>query len=563
MMRRKAIQYILSLLTVMGTVISLCAQRNPTNTLREYADVLNLASEAAVEAKRAEVTAEKGWEVQIISHNEALPQISGNMTEWLSAQSNMVVFYLPVDVEGKMPGIEVSDDLLDVLPYAIRQDIAYQDMLPYYLAGYYETALIEGMNALLEDKLLLANVTFENSYPIKGVDTPQWKVGSGAASEENIIAGAVCYKRQDVMSLSPEFAFSGILSGTDIKIKAVANEEEYVINGLVAGGNTIQPLGSERIEISTGDVVDYWPSFEVAWSLSFDGGESWEEMSTTKNEVFITWEEPEYGTNETSFFKEIFYYGCNQGIGGTNTENIISLLWSLFEARALNIVHFNPSQNSNPLTYYKKPFPEYSSHEMLFNTMGLPDFDGECGAFARIFLRVLLHQGIDAQLIEVHPIDGREEFFVKKWFIDGIPPSFPDEEYKYLNKVKEEIREFEEEVYDENGQLVIISGTTSHADIRRDNNVYEWIGEPDIIDDPSGIAGQGGIVNPYSDFGRHYLVKADGLIYDPSYGSMFSSIEQWEAQSIDAFFWFTKKIINGESIPVIKIRKNGPEKDME
>ncbi|MCG8326084.1 MAG: TPM domain-containing protein [Chitinophagales bacterium] len=384
------------LFVIITFTIQLYAQRNPINTLYEYADVLNISNETAVEAKRNEVAVEKGWEVVIVSHTGALPQINGNMTNWLAEQNNMVVFYLPVNVDEKMPSIEVSDDLIGVLPLSIRQDIAYRIMLPYYLIGNYETALIEGLDALLEDKLILASVTFEKSYVIKGVEAPQWQIGTGENSLENIIVGAVCYKRQDVMSLFPEFAYTGTLNSNNIKIKAVIDEEEYVINGTTSIGNIIHPQGDERIEINTGNVVKYWSEFLIKWYISLDNGVEWKFIGLTDNKVYVIWNEPIY-SDHIGMEEELLFYGCNQGnMIEDDQDALINALWQKFENRQLNITDFKPEAEPKLLTYYRNPFPGEHSVGIINSqpSAGNLYLDGECGAFAHLWNYIVNYQGV-------------------------------------------------------------------------------------------------------------------------------------------------------------------------
>ena len=85
------------------------------------------------------------------------------------------------------------------------------------------------------------------------------------------------------------------------------------------------------------------------------------------------------------------------------------------------------------------------------------------------------------------------------------------------------------------------------------------------VTDAEGIPGQGGIANPYSDFGSHYVVSVADVIYDPSYGGVpFSSLEVWEANSIDGFFVPKREIDRaGNNIKVLYLRKNKSEIDVK
>lgn len=495
--------------------------------------------------KADEVTAQKGWAVKIVTHTTALPQIEQSLQGWTAQGSNTVVFYVLARQSGGVPVIAVTDDLESALPLSVRQHIAQRIMLPWYMNADYSTCLREGMEALLSDQLVLESVAFEGSYPINGVEEPQWQLSASSDAEDGVLAGAVCYKRQDVMELRPTFSFTGALQGSSIKIKATANDATYTVDGAVYNESTIQPSGP-GIEISTGESVDYWADFEVEWSLSFDGGGSWVEMQKTENEVYITWGEPLLGPNEEFLYSEMLYYGCTQGKGqsGINSTQLINSLWSIFEARNLNITHFNPNLASSWLTYYNGPNPENDSHEIVVN-QGAQGYDGECGAFESVFLRILLHQGFAAERVTLIPENLNETFLVNDWI-------FPDNEtfengaYPYVNVI---------------GDVPVVTQTTLEGDEYREPQIrdvehkYLWLESPspDVIDDPTGLPGQG-VQNPYSDFGKHYVVGLNGDIFDPSYGKRFESVSAWESESVSAFYKFVEA--ENEDKFYMYIRKN-------
>ena len=62
---------------------------------------------------------------------------------------------------------------------------------------------------------------------------------------------------------------------------------------------------------------------------------------------------------------------------------------------------------------------------------------------------------------------------------------------------------------------------------------YVW---GDIVDvsDADGVPGQN-TTNPLSIFSVHALMKINGSYYDPSYGTKFTNLQQWEDQSVAGF----------------------------
>lgn len=382
--------------------------------------------------------------------------------------------------------------------------------------------MVAGIEALLLDRVQLSSVTFEEGYAIKDASVPQWGY-TGAEGEEVLSAHPVCYKRQDEMKLQPVFSYLGPPPVGDIKIRARANGEDYIVAGALSAGSTIQPSGA-LIAIGTGGAVDYRPDFQVDWALSFDGGASWEGMGATVNKVFVTWGAP----LNPPLREPLLYYGCvlGKGVGASGSQPLLDKLWVPFSQRALDIIHFHPSRQVRPLTYYKHPFPEYDTHSIVTEEEML-EYDGECGAFARLWDQVLASQGMLSSVKGVWTVDPAENFLVKSWFFSEAP-TWPDSVYAYLNEAPDAIREVlinadDEEIY------------RWHPDIRRSSHQYEWVGEPEVSDDPGGLPGQG-VQNPYSDFGTHYLVLQNDILYDPSYGLTFQSLKEWEESSIEALF---------------------------
>lgn len=132
----------------------------------------------------------------------------------------------------------------------------------------------------------------------------------------------------------------------------------------------------------------------------------------------------------------------------------------------------------------------------------------------------------------------------------------PNIEYPFINEVKTEIR-IGEYTYidDETWEVKTVTGNVRVADVRRPDHFYEWIGIPDVTDNPEGLPGQG-IQNPYSDFGVYYVTFVNGRIYDSSYGKNYMDIKSWEEDSIDAFYKFTELEGSSEERFIYKIRKN-------
>ncbi|MBX3728270.1 MAG: hypothetical protein KF858_03725 [Candidatus Sumerlaeia bacterium] len=134
-------------------------------------------------------------------------------------------------------------------------------------------------------------------------------------------------------------------------------------------------------------------------------------------------------------------------------------------------------RNGDALFYYKERSqtpPYFSTEELLAHN------DARCGAWARFFRDILLAQGIHSGLKMIvvdHSAPDQCGFGVKNW------------------------------------QTVL------------------------PFQELPGVPGQGPTPDPWAAFEDHAVVEFAGHIYDPSYGSTFSSLNDWEDSSIDLFFY--------------------------
>ncbi len=131
--------------------------------------------------------------------------------------------------------------------------------------------------------------------------------------------------------------------------------------------------------------------------------------------------------------------------------------------------------------------------------------DGQCGAWAKLFIDMRKVQGIDDlnEYVIFEPIidDG---FIVKNWSFSG-PGSSGIASHPYLNIP----------------DSPIVLPTS-----------YNW--KFAEVNDEPGIPGQGN-PNPASLFSNHQVVIS-GQYYDPSYGLKHASLEEIDDNAIDGFY---------------------------
>lgn len=166
--------------------------------------------------------------------------------------------------------------------------------------------------------------------------------------------------------------------------------------------------------------------------------------------------------------------------------------------------------------------------------------DGECGAFRDLFSASVRYQGIATEWIGVFSRVEDEHFLVKNWVFNNellVQLDYPYLNYQYKQASKVEVVESQLETVDENGEPTTVYNTQYFPDIRGDGHQYTWLDLfPLSVNDVQGVEGQGTILNPYSDFGVHYMVKINGKYYDPSYGARFDSLKDWEETSVAGYY---------------------------
>ena len=499
-----------------------------------------------IEELGEEVRATRGWNITVVTYDSAIPQIKDITDIWRLSQNNRIVFVIPAGEELLMPNILVSPDLETILPVANRTNIVHETMMADFLNVDYCSAVKAGLQALLEDKVLMSALTFEESYAIKNATEPEWQRTNGNEFHE-FSSSPVCYKRNDMMQLLPTFTYVGQAPSGAIKIKAIVNGQEYITNGETADGNIIQPTNNEAISVPSTNTVDYWPDFEISWSLSLDGGASWKDMGKTKNTVYFTWGEPsgevwDSNLQELVFgvHEEFLYYGCKlaKGVESENIQDVIDELWQPFKDRNIKIGHFKPKKGPIPLTYYKTPEPTHVSINIIaFNPQD--DYDGECGAFESTFSVALKSQGISNDRKTLRPKNTEEGVLIKGW--DFVKETYPDTDYPYENK------------YVKDNQIAP----------RIAGQKYLWRVPPDVVD-LEGVSGQGkkDSPNPYADFYLHYVTAVNGRIYDPSYGEWYTNVKDWEDAAVVGFFVFKRETGDHGTNALYKIRKNTEEDEI-
>ncbi|MFA5780111.1 MAG: hypothetical protein WC947_08225 [Elusimicrobiota bacterium] len=333
-------------------------------------------------------------------------------------------------------------------------------------------------------------------------DAPHWQDNSspidGDADDPGDRKYAVAFTRNTKMKVSVKFfikppsVFSGI---TKVKGDGPGNLDFPETDATLSGNE----LTIANVECSNAfvDEIDIFDPMEIAWKVSPDGGNTWFDAGTNKNQCYITWKDP-----TTTVYHTAVHIGCKiaDGMKEPLTDaDVCYKIWDAFTGcnvkRAL--------LDGTSLYYYKSFLIEkYTTEELLRNA------DGQCSAWARFFIDTMSDQGIDHtnDLIYFEAIE-TDGFLIKNWSFDAGTGISGNTDYPYLN--------------------------IPDPPYKRDTE-YKW--KFAEVKDQIGISGQGPNANPASLFTNHKMTKFDGKYYDPSYGVTYNTNEEFEDGAIDAYF---------------------------
>ena len=322
---------------------------------------------------------------------------------------------------------------------------------------------------------------------------PHWQDNSspldGDADDVGDKKYPICFTRNTKMKVSSKWRIEPANPGIAIKVKGngPGNLDFPVTTATISGND----LTITDVECSNPFVneVDFFDPMPIAWEFSMDGGSTWHDVDPSINQTYVTLGDP-----LTTVFHTLAHLGCKNADGESTASGCTSKIWGEFTDRDVRRV------DNVQLTYYASyTCDNTSTAELLFYG------DGQCGAWASLFIDMRKVQGIDDlnEWVIIKPIS-HEGFIVKNWVFTGTGSS-GHSTYPYLNLP--------------DSPLI---GSTS----------YNWRFAE--VNDTSGIAGQGN-ANPASLFERHF-VFIGGQYYDPSYGIQHASLQSIDDNAIDGFY---------------------------
>lgn len=407
----------------------------------------------------------------------------------------------------------------------------------------------------------------DNSFPggvreyTEDVNAPHWSIENGSIQQPFPFLAVA---KGSELEVSPYFTTNPeVNSGADlpfVKIKSVVNfgsesiqnEQNYLTFDEVKKMFYFEN-SPNKIKINISNEVKIISDFNIEWSVkNYDSptpipNEVWTPLIISNHgDFYQTFQKASYvdepEKQDNGYYLEYgYYFGCKKiedsGQIVENSQQFINSIWNEFSDRKLYKNDFDPALNStDPLKYHYGNVEQCSNLSILYDES--QNGSGECGAFQFLFISILKSHGIED--ISYYTIivdnDDVDHFIVKSWDFDvnGIVSEYPDldQTFTHLNIP-----------YGMNPSAPT-DGAMSQTSNSSGNNRYTWIYEEVV--DKIGIEAQGYDEvthdNPWSAFGRHKVVQIGNSYYDPSYGKIYTSIDDegdltsFRNQAVEGFY---------------------------
>jgi hypothetical protein len=284
-----------------------------------------------------------------------------------------------------------------------------------------------------------------------------------------------------------------------------------IIKGMVSGGRTSFTLwGTNTSNVGdpiepntyadqslTANLVDFYNPMTIKWYYGFTNKPDWLYAGTSTNQMYVTWKTPATG----SLYHTVVDVACRNATGETTESDILNGIWSDFAGPIPGVKSWDGVE--------MKYWPEGYNTPGYFFTSDLVRYkEGRCGAWQDFFGNVVAIHAISSASLGVYPNP-------------LIPAPTPPAGYTVL-----EI----------NGLAFVAS--SSHPGQGNNQTNVTWL---DLVNQ-SSISG---LPIDWGDHGvRLYTTGTSNVIYDPSYGVMFSSDSSlaaaekaWELYSVVGFCW--------------------------
>lgn len=275
--------------------------------------------------------------------------------------------------------------------------------------------------------------------------------------------------------------------------------------------------------------TDYFENFTIKWSYSTSATGPWLTLGETKNPLYVTYNKP----IEPKIFHTIIHLACLNGKNSaTQTpEDIVDKMFLEFADLCVKKIGSN-----NCIQYWGEACsPTQDGRDACYSTEGILTSECcRCGGISDMFQDMIETQGITGSAKSIvraapceysfstedgcsgyMPLTVQDEFFNSA---TQIPPPQINEFYQYLGGQNHVSYLF----YVKNWATFFITNNSYMTD--RNN----------LMGLPAQGTQQAPIpYDPQPHFSDHAIVKYNNKYYDPSYGSISNSKQEWENKSID------------------------------
>jgi hypothetical protein len=314
-------------------------------------------------------------------------------------------------------------------------------------------------------KVQLKELAFTNNHTIVKDDgsqsytAPHW--------QDNAPPHPLCFTRDTKMMVDALWRIEPADTGVVISAKGVGpGNLLFPATSAAISGHDMFVLDMECDEPFPDEVAFYNPMV-IDWLFSFDGGYTWLNAGVSDNQTYVT-----LGSPLTTVYHTLAHLGCINAAGEYTASGCTLKIWDEFTD--LDVRRIDNTQ----LTYYSS----YLCTNVTTADL-LKHGDGQCGAWARLFIDIRKVQGIDDynEYIVFRPIppagipQNYVRIAVKNWVFSGAGSS-GNTNFPYLNIP--------------DTQYIDATG-------------YNWLYSE--ANDAAGVPGQGN-PNPASLFNNHQVV---------------------------------------------------------
>jgi hypothetical protein len=319
--------------------------------------------------------------------------------------------------------------------------------------------------------------------------------------------------------------------------------QEFNLSYSLSGFYTFEYQGSSSANL-VANKVDVIDPLTITWQWTLknpanNSAVTWTDIGTSSNAIYVTHKnpKPENDIKGYLWYHTLFKISCNAAKGESNEAQIISKIWQVVDDLKLK------TAEGIELTYWKNWAPQACT---AYNTKLLlsdPEKDGQCGAYAHLFLDMLKIHGIQEpetvnNKINLVPVATSgfiepEEILINNWNIPGAAGPFGDllstqlgmPMFKHVNVIP-----------------TIVVGGIPYVDQAawKANNKYNWWYSE--FNDMDGAIGQN-TENPKSNFINHLIAYHNGSYYDASYGKGYTELVDME-DGISAYVRYAKVTVS-------------------